>query len=306
MASLAACAGDAVLRVPDLPRTAVAAGASVTEQSDGIPTPATRAPRGGRQGIPARPSGTAVPNQHAPAAAGAAGAGGLQPDGRTSGTACAAIADQSGGATASSRPARTECRRRFSRSAVAAAAPQEAARPAVLTGSRRAVGAVADQWALQQHLGRCIDQVQYLLLQGLPRVGDGRGVGGLGAGVQIRAGIEGLDELLVKRCGLRAESLVAPALQLEQRRHCRGHLVGAGRQQSRGRYQRRRGGFVDCRTDAGQVPRCGRHNVGRCDDVRHVLFPPFPMQSGGKRIAVPGNTGLNPVRDRRNSPQAHI
>jgi hypothetical protein len=86
--------------------------------------------------------------------------------------------------------------------------PQQPAGSAVLPRAGRAVGPVADEGTLQQQLGGAVDQVQHLLLQGLPGVGNGRGVGRLGAGVPVRAGNEVVNELLVKRRGPGAEGLI--------------------------------------------------------------------------------------------------
>ncbi len=97
--------------------------------------------------------------------------------------------------------------------AVTTVAVQQAAGPTVLPGTP--VGAVADQRAPQQRLGGRVDRVEQGLLH----------VGGLGAGIRARAGVQGPHELVVIRRQLSAQRLIALGVRPEQRRDRHRHLV---------------------------------------------------------------------------------
>ncbi len=82
------------------------------------------------------------------------------------------------------------------------------------------------------------------------RVCDGAG---FGRRIRVRAGVQGLHKLLVKRGDLRAQPLKALCVRGEQRGDLRRYLVGGGGQQPGRRGGGCRIGRADRRTKAGQV-----------------------------------------------------
>ncbi len=217
------------------------------------------------------------PGDPAGPAGGADAAGGAEP-GRTPGppvavqpSAIAARTSRSGGRTRASGPAVADQPRRSAVAAVGiggvtgpavtTVAVQQAAGPTVLPGTP--VGAVADQRAPQQRLGGRVDRVEQGLLH----------VGGLGAGIRARAGVQGPHELVVIRRQLSAQRLIALGVRPEQRRDRHRHLVGAGRQDSHRGACRRRTGGADRRPDVRQI-RGGRcHHLRRRNHKRHPAPP---------------------------------
>ncbi|CAM3431257.1 hypothetical protein MYIN104542_29770 [Mycobacterium intermedium] len=134
---------------------------------------------------------------------------------RAARTASTPVADQTGGPTGTAGRPRSGLG-----IAVSAVAVEQPPGSAVGVGCG-SVGAITDERAPQQGLGGCVDHTEQGLFD----------VGRLGLQIRLGAGLQRLQELVVKLQGLRTDALIALRMGREHGGHRGGNFVRAGRRQ---------------------------------------------------------------------------